>query len=101
MPVARAAAPAFLPRPGASAGSRAQLPLDLVEPLRVRLEDSPAEMVIEQEVLRAAGYRRRSCLGGVELGGDRGDLLAQPQQTLQDTGLADEIGREQADDGSL
>ena len=79
-------------------GPRVQLVLDLVQPLGVRLEDPPAELVVEHEVLRAAGDRGRCVLGGVELGRDRGDLFTQRPEALQHLVLGDEVSRQQPHD---
>lgn len=85
---------------GPSAGKpRRQRPLDLVQPLRVCLQDSSAEAVVEQQVLGAAGDGAGGSLGRVELGGELGDLPPQGSEAVEDRLLSDEVGGEQADDG--
>ena len=78
--------------------SSPQLPLDLVEPVAVGLDDAARQAVVEEQVALAAGDRGGDGLGGVESGGDVGDLLAQRQEAVEHRLLADEVGGEQADD---
>ena len=75
-----------------------QLPLDLVEPVGMCLDDAARQAVVEEQVALAAGDRGGDGLAGVDSGGDVGDLLAQRPEAVEHCLLADEVGGEQSDD---
>jgi hypothetical protein len=54
--------------------------------------------VVQEQVVLAVGDRAGNGLGGVEPGGDVGDLIAQRQKAVQHSLLAHEVGREQSGD---
>ena len=62
------------------------------------LDDAAREAVVEEQVVLAAGDRRGDGLGGVESGGDVGELLAQRPEAVEHCLLADEVGGEQSGD---
>ena len=62
------------------------------------LDDTAREAVVEEQVVLPAGDRGGDGLGGVESGGDVGDLLAQRPEAVEHCLLADEVGGEQSDD---
>jgi hypothetical protein len=59
------------------------------------LTDAARQAVVEQQVVLAAGDRGGDGLGGVESGGDVGDLLAQRPEAVEHCRLADEVSGEQ------
>ena len=68
---------------GAGGGARrrrAELPLDVADPRTVGLHDPARERVVQSQVARPVRHRCRGNVGGVELGGDLVDVVAQSGQ---------------------
>ena len=83
------------PPPAAPHVPGAQLPFDLVEPIRVRLDDPPSEAVVEEEVALPVRNGRRHRLGDIEPCGVVGDVVTKAAERFQRRVLTDEVGSEQ------
>src|SRR5205807_6754309 len=88
-----------MPKAGSGGASSPELALDLVQPVRVCLQQATAEVLLEQEI--AGSVRQARGAGDVRVE-DRGHLLyvpPQPLEAFEDLPVLDHVAGEQAKAG--